>query len=264
MVVLTLRYVVSLIIRMWKQLRETHLIKVAILFCFSVEDPWACGQTDWASWGQKRRRRSLWEVRTNHLYPKSCNDICRRGAKLFKFSRQSRSWEKLGMGQVSLLSGREWSWVRLVITRTGDQGVFADYSSERLFHFNLSKMIWWASKVTPDMQLEPSTNSDRDRSWLFKTSATADTLAIRFANTKGQCKAALCGSVVSDDLRDQMLQISRECLKIVRRILPILWLFVLRMPRVSVKLYCVVRSFLTTYVIRCYGFQENVWRLSEE
>ena len=108
------------------------------------------------------------------------------------------------------------------------------------------------------MQLEPSTNSDRDRSWLFKTSATADTLAIRFANTKGQCKAALCGSVVSDDLRDQMLQISRECLKIVRRILPILWLFVLRMPRVSVKLYCVVRSFLTTYVIRCYGFQENV------
>jgi len=48
---------------------------------------------------------------------------------------------------------------------------------------------------------------------------TADTLAIRLADAKGQCKAVLCGSVVSDDLRDQMLRISRECLKIVRRIM---------------------------------------------
>ncbi|TFL05743.1 RanBP1 domain-containing protein [Pterulicium gracile] len=92
-------------------------------------------------------------------------------AKLFRFDGGSQEWKERGTGEVRLLSDKQSKKVRLVMRRDKTLKVCANHM------------------VAPDMRLQPNIGSDR--SWVWKvnadyaeTPATAETLAIRFANSE--------------------------------------------------------------------------------
>jgi len=90
-------------------------------------------------------------------------------AKLFRFDGESTEWKERGTGDVRLLSHKETKKVRLVMRRDKTLKVCANHV------------------ISGDMRLQPNVGSDR--SWVWKVTAdyseqpaTAETLAIRFAN----------------------------------------------------------------------------------
>ncbi|KAJ3572638.1 hypothetical protein NP233_g2956 [Leucocoprinus birnbaumii] len=100
-------------------------------------------------------------------------------AKLFRFDSASSEWKERGTGDVKLLEHKETKKVRLVMRRDKTLKVCANHI------------------VSTEMKLQPNIGSDR--SWVWKvaadyaeTPATAETLAIRFANSDnaGQFKTA--------------------------------------------------------------------------
>lgn len=91
-------------------------------------------------------------------------------AKLFRFDKEAKEWKERGTGDVRLLAHKSTSKVRLVMRRDKTLKVCAN-------HY-----------VTSDMKLSPNVGSDR--SWVYNVAAdvadgeaTAETLAIRFANS---------------------------------------------------------------------------------
>ncbi|KAJ7591327.1 ran/spi1 binding protein [Mycena floridula] len=91
-------------------------------------------------------------------------------AKLFRFESSSSEWKERGTGDVRLLSDKETKKVRVVMRRDKTLKVCANHV------------------ITTDMKLQPNIGSDR--SWVWKVAAdysetppTAETLAIRFANS---------------------------------------------------------------------------------
>jgi len=91
-------------------------------------------------------------------------------AKLFRFDAESTQWKERGTGDVRLLVHRETKKVRLVMRRDKTFKVCANHV------------------ITADMRLQPNIGSER--SWVWKVPAdysetppTAETLAIRFANS---------------------------------------------------------------------------------
>jgi len=100
-------------------------------------------------------------------------------AKLFRFDAGSAEWKERGTGDVRLLEHKESKKIRLVMRRDKTLKVCANHS------------------ISADMRLQPNIGSDR--SWVWKVAAdyseataTAETLAIRFANPEnaGQFKTA--------------------------------------------------------------------------
>ncbi|GAA5922920.1 Ran-binding domain-containing protein [Sporobolomyces koalae] len=92
-------------------------------------------------------------------------------AKLFRFVAESSEWKERGTGDVRLLKHKESKKVRLVMRRDKTLKVCAN-------HY-----------ITADMALSPNIGSDR--SWVYNVAAdvsdgeaTAETLAIRFANSE--------------------------------------------------------------------------------
>ncbi|KAI0347554.1 hypothetical protein BDW22DRAFT_1352015 [Trametopsis cervina] len=97
------------------------------------------------------------------------NVLFKMRAKLFRFAAESSEWKERGTGDVRLLQAKDTRKVRLVMRRDKTYKVCAN-------HF-----------ISADMKLQPNIGSDR--SWVWKvaadyaeTPATAETLAIRFAN----------------------------------------------------------------------------------
>ncbi|KAJ7638562.1 RanBP1 domain-containing protein [Roridomyces roridus] len=100
-------------------------------------------------------------------------------AKLFRFDGDAAEWKERGTGDVRLLEHKETHKVRLVMRRDKTLKVCANHV------------------ISSDMRLQPNIGSDR--SWVWKVAAdysespaTAETLAIRFANSDnaGQFKTA--------------------------------------------------------------------------
>ncbi|GLB33537.1 putative ran-binding domain containing protein [Lyophyllum shimeji] len=100
-------------------------------------------------------------------------------AKLFRFDADAAEWKERGTGDVRLLAHKETKKVRVVMRRDKTLKVCANHV------------------ITGDMRLQPNIGSDR--SWVWKVAAdysetppTAETLAIRFANSENaaQFKAA--------------------------------------------------------------------------
>ncbi|TFK27028.1 hypothetical protein FA15DRAFT_666761 [Coprinopsis marcescibilis] len=96
--------------------------------------------------------------------------IFKMRAKLFRFDSSSAEWKERGTGDVRLLKHKQTKKVRLVMRRDKTLKVCANHL------------------LTSDMKLQPNIGSDR--SWVWKvtadyaeTPATAETLAIRFANS---------------------------------------------------------------------------------
>ncbi|GAA6063919.1 hypothetical protein JCM10212_003537 [Sporobolomyces blumeae] len=92
-------------------------------------------------------------------------------AKLFRFVAESSEWKERGTGDVRLLKHKESKKVRLVMRRDKTLKVCAN-------HY-----------ITAEMALSPNIGSDR--SWVYNVAAdvsdgeaTAETLAIRFANSE--------------------------------------------------------------------------------
>lgn len=92
-------------------------------------------------------------------------------AKLFRFDKDAKEWKERGTGDVRLLEHKQTHKVRLVMRRDKTLKVCAN-------HY-----------VTSDMKLSPNVGSDR--SWVYNVAAdvadgeaTAETLAIRFANSE--------------------------------------------------------------------------------
>jgi Ran-binding protein 1 len=92
-------------------------------------------------------------------------------AKLFRYDKDAGEWKERGTGDVKFLKHKETNKTRLVMRRDKTLKVCAN-------HY-----------IMPDMSLSPNVGSDR--SWVYATSAdvsegtaTADTLAIRFANAE--------------------------------------------------------------------------------
>ncbi|KAI0693574.1 RanBP1 domain-containing protein [Cytidiella melzeri] len=92
-------------------------------------------------------------------------------AKLFRFAAEASEWKERGTGDVRLLQSKETQKVRLVMRRDKTLKVCANHL------------------ISSDMKLQPNIGSDR--SWVWKVSAdyaetpaTAETLAIRFANAE--------------------------------------------------------------------------------
>ncbi|ORY86280.1 RanBP1 domain-domain-containing protein [Protomyces lactucae-debilis] len=92
-------------------------------------------------------------------------------AKLFRYDKEAGEWKERGTGDVKFLKHKESGKTRLVMRRDKTLKVCAN-------HY-----------IMPDMTLSPNVGSDR--SWVYATSAdvsegtaTADTLAIRFANAE--------------------------------------------------------------------------------
>lgn len=91
-------------------------------------------------------------------------------AKLFRFDKEAKEWKERGTGDVRLLQHKSHGKVRLVMRRDKTLKVCAN-------HY-----------ITSDMKLAPNVGSDR--SWVYNVAAdvadgeaTAETLAIRFANS---------------------------------------------------------------------------------
>jgi len=100
-------------------------------------------------------------------------------AKLFRFESTTNEWKERGTGDVRILAHKVTKKVRLVMRRDKTLKVCAN-------HY-----------ITSEMRLQPNIGSDR--SWVWKVAAdvsegvaTAETLAIRFANSEnaGQFKLA--------------------------------------------------------------------------
>lgn len=92
-------------------------------------------------------------------------------AKLFRFDKENGEWKERGTGDVKFLKHRDAGRTRLVMRRDKTLKVCAN-------HY-----------IVPGMDLAPNVGSDR--SWVYATSAdvaegeaTAETLAIRFANSE--------------------------------------------------------------------------------
>jgi len=92
-------------------------------------------------------------------------------AKLFRFETTSNEWKERGTGDVRLLQHKESKKIRLVMRRDKTLKVCANHL------------------ISSDMRLQPNIGSDR--SWVWKVAAdysetppTAETLAIRFANSE--------------------------------------------------------------------------------
>ncbi|KAH7916122.1 RanBP1 domain-containing protein [Hygrophoropsis aurantiaca] len=91
-------------------------------------------------------------------------------AKLFRFDTPSSEWKERGTGDVRLLKHRDTKKIRLVMRRDKTLKVCANHL------------------ISAEMRLQPNIGSDR--SWVYKVPAdysetppTAETLAIRFANS---------------------------------------------------------------------------------
>ena len=98
-------------------------------------------------------------------------------AKLFRFDKASQEWKERGTGDVRFLKHKTSGKIRLLMRRDKTLKICAN-------HY-----------LTPDMRLTPNVGSDR--SWVWNVNAdvsdgeaTAETLAIRFANAEnaGQFK----------------------------------------------------------------------------
>ncbi|BFZ55333.1 Ran GTPase binding protein Sbp1 [Savitreella phatthalungensis] len=107
------------------------------------------------------------EVTTNE---ESEEVVFKMRAKLFRFVQESNEWKERGTGDVKFLKHKDNSRTRLVMRRDKTLKVCAN-------HY-----------IVPDMSLSPNVGSDR--SWVYATAAdvsegeaTAETLAIRFANS---------------------------------------------------------------------------------
>ncbi|KAI0035690.1 RanBP1 domain-containing protein [Vararia minispora EC-137] len=92
-------------------------------------------------------------------------------AKLFRFDSTTNEWKERGTGEVRLLQHKETKKVRLVMRRDKTLKVCANHL------------------ISAEMKLQPNIGSDR--SWVWKVAAdysetppTAETLAIRFANSE--------------------------------------------------------------------------------
>jgi len=92
-------------------------------------------------------------------------------AKLFRFDADAAEWKERGTGDIRLLAHKETKKVRVVMRRDKTLKVCANHV------------------ITSDMRLQPNIGSDR--SWVWKVAAdysetppTAETLAIRFANSE--------------------------------------------------------------------------------
>lgn len=117
-----------------------------------------------------------------------------RRAKLFRFAADSSEWKERGTGDVRLLQHNQSKKVRLVMRRDKTLKVCANHYSQ----FENKKRRWVTSAdscllapVTPEMALSPNVGSDR--SWVYNVAAdvsegapTAETLAIRFANSESE------------------------------------------------------------------------------
>ncbi|KDN42298.1 putative YRB1-ran-specific GTPase-activating protein, partial [Tilletiaria anomala UBC 951] len=99
------------------------------------------------------------------------NVLFKMRAKLFRFDKDSKQWKERGTGDVRLLEHKQSKKVRVVMRRDKTLKVCAN-------HY-----------ITPEIKLAPNVSSDR--SWVYNVAAdvsdgeaTAETLAIRFANSE--------------------------------------------------------------------------------
>lgn len=125
-----------------------------------------------------------------------------RRAKLFRFDTAASEWKERGTGDVRLLAHKSTGKIRLVMRRDKTLKLCANHASKyrlataRKKEFTL--FIWlFTPTVTPEMSLQPNIGSDR--SWVWKAVAdmsegapSAETLAIRFANSESKCSPYLC------------------------------------------------------------------------
>jgi hypothetical protein len=121
--------------------------------------------------------------------PKALLTHWNRRAKLFRFDPGSSEWKERGTGDVRLLAHKETKKIRLVMRRDKTLKVCANHISQQFLRccmpYTPANVGYHA--VSSDMRLQPNIGSDR--SWVWKvaadyaeTPATAETLAIRFAN----------------------------------------------------------------------------------
>ena len=106
-----------------------------------------------------------------------------RRAKLYRYNNDDNSWKERGTGEVRLLEHKETKKVRVVMRRDKTLKVCAN-------HY-----------ITKDMKLSPNVSSDR--SWVYNVAAdisdgeaTAETLAIRFANAESTCPRVINGELL--------------------------------------------------------------------
>jgi Ran-binding protein 1 len=116
--------------------------------------------------------------------------IFKMRAKLFRFVTDSNEWKERGTGDLRLLQDKETKLVRVVMRRDKTLKVCANHMSESRWSWG-PRVELMIDIVTPEIKLQPNVGSDR--SWVYKVHAdyaegdpTAETLAIRFANSESQ------------------------------------------------------------------------------
>ena len=127
---------------------------------------------------------------------------------MFRFEKAAVEWKERGTGDVKLLKDRKGGKVRVVMRRDKTLKVCANFMSESRFAPLLPPatfpiplhlqpystplvLVLVSRAVTSDMKLAPNLGSDR--AWVWNVSAdyaesepTAETFAIRFANTESE------------------------------------------------------------------------------